>query len=342
MANAISMRSIHPGATSMRTGTRPPEPFDSGLGASPLTSQDGARIFSVEMQNLNARSSIIWSEYAERESLGQKVWRDTHERFSRNMGKRARECGVVDKGVGKEYRLEPHHRDPLYNPLVNKPLKAPQYKTLPRGVAHVEPAMMFKSGFNSGCYKQYQKIDNPDLPESHCATKAVQMTPITKPGGGSIVTQRGTSALSPTRFCRKNAAKSWVDYLSQSHVNNKFQTLETTSAAAFPETEQRWKMKVNGRHGARQQAHAMEFERAMKSQASKPYNKPSCGIKIHGFKSSAQKKKEARERSVTADGAKRQQLAQLNEREEALAAKEAALDQREHQLRSGTAIGQHR
>jgi len=218
------------------------------------------------------------------------------------------------------------HTDPLNNPLIAAPAKLPQFRTLPHGAVHVIPARQFKSLYNKGCYSQYQRIPNPDLPDRHSAQHVIQISKPTQPGGGSIVSQRGVSALSPSRFCRKNAAKSWVSYLSQSRSNNAFKTVTSSTQDAFSDTKDRWDLTYNGRHGA----HA-KMVAAMPKKAAASYDKPRCGIKITGVSKG--------QRSATAEpvGRKSDLEAQFRMRETSLASQEAALDERERKLRGGTA-----
>lgn len=327
----------------MRTGTKPLDPFESGIDASPITSKDGASIFSIRKENLNTCASIIWSEYASRELLGQKVWKNSQDRFSRNMPSTPKKRVFTDKKSRFEYIVQDHHRDPKRNPEIHKALKPKPFKSLPHGAARVPTATEFHSNYNVGCYQQYEKIKNPDLPAGHIECRAEQLTPINEPGGGSIVSIRGVSELAPSRFCRKNASKSWVDYLSQSRSNNRFQTLQSEMQEMYPETPQRWNIKYNGRHGARKVMEKAEYERAQKRLDQQSYSKPPCGIKIHSLESIRARHQERQVRSQTADpqlggqraAAKARAEIELKEKQLAqLAHQEAELDRREEQLRS--------
>ena len=107
------------------------------------------------------------------------------------------------------------------------------------------PPRLFEHGYNKGCYAPYKATHNHLLPEhdslsgGHNTHQLVQVSPVpppllalaeiaakllcdhvrllrqvTRPAGGSIVTMRGTSDLTPSRFCRKNASKAWSSWLA--------------------------------------------------------------------------------------------------------------------------------
>lgn len=154
------------------------------------------------MENLNTCSSIIWSEYATRELLGQKVWSNTKGRFTANMPSPAQKRAITDKKSCWEYAVEDRHRDRRLNPELRKRMKPAPFKSLPYGAVRVPTATEFQSNYNVGCYKQYEKINNPDLPEGHIMAQTQQIAPIKEPAGGSIVSIRGVSELAPSRFCR--------------------------------------------------------------------------------------------------------------------------------------------
>lgn len=289
----------------MRGGNAQPNPFQAGIEASPITSMDAAVVFSTEMECMNTRSSTIWREHAVREGIGQQCWKDQYKRFNPEQNSRARVRDSEEKfrkspfaasGI-QQYTLQPRMLDPKQNTMLGTKISdpLPEKKPLPRNlilngiffdnkVKTISPSL-FKHKYNKGCYAPYRATHNKLLPEynslsgGHNTHQVVQISPVTQPGGGSIVTMRGTSDLTPTRFCRKNAAKAWSSWLAPTGSNNRFTNLQSSTQDTTQDRPELWRIKPQGRHEARHLMEKASIERAKKGTHGYK-EKVHCGIKI--------------------------------------------------------------
>jgi len=296
MADAHLMRTIHPGATGIRAGILQQNPFEVGIESSPITTKDAAVVFSTEMECMNTRSSTIWREHADREAVNQGVWKENYAKFNSTKS-RPRVRAAENKGSIARYTIQKHMLDPKQNPLLSTkiPDPLPDKKSLPRDLilngiffsneVKQVPPRLFNHNYNTGCYKPYKATHNSLLPEhnspfgGHITHQAVQIAPVTQPGGGSIVTIRGTSDLTPTRFCRKNASKAWSEWLAPTGTNNRFTNLQSTTQVNTKDRPAIWKVQPSGRHQARQLMEKASIDRAKRNTHGYK-EKVHCGIKI--------------------------------------------------------------
>jgi len=197
----------------------------------------------------------------------------------------------------QKYTVQSHMLDPKQNRLLGTkiPDPLPEKKALPRELilngiffdnkVKTTPPRLFQHNYNKGCYAPYKATHNHLLPEhnslsgGHNTHQLVQIAPVTRPAGGSIVTMRGTSDLTPTRFCRKNASKAWSSWLAPTGCNNRFTNLQTSTQDTTQDRPELWRVKPNGRHEARQLTEKASFERAKKKTHGYK-EKVHCGIKI--------------------------------------------------------------
>jgi len=305
MADAHLMRTIHPGATGIRAGNTQSNPYQVGIEASPITSMDAAVVFSTEMECMNTRSSTIWREHADREGSGQQCWKDQYRKFNPQVKSRPRQRDT-ETAFGKspfagesiqKYTMGSSMRDPKHNRMLGTkiPDPMPEKKALPRELilngiffdnkVKTTPPRLFEHGYNKGCYAPYKATHNHLLPEhnsmsgGHNTHQLVQVSPVTRPAGGSIVTMRGTSDLTPSRFCRKNASKAWSSWLAPTGNNNRFTTLQSSTQDTTQDRPELWSIKPNGRHAARAHMEKASIERAKKGTHGFK-EKVHCGIKI--------------------------------------------------------------